>query len=252
MILSHSCHGAVDGSAVLMLHSLALDRSVWARVIAELDGVPCVAVDLRGHGKSRGPGPNSIEEMGLDVEETIDHLGLSSLVVVGLSLGGCVAQVVAASRSNMITHAVLADTTAWYGSDAVEAWAQRAAKAQADGLDSLSAFQLDRWFGDDFLRAHPEVGESLLDIFRGNDLDNYVATCNAMGRFDFRDRLSSITCPTSVLVGELDPATPISHAEELAAGLPKAELRVLPGARHLTALERPSDFAEVIRAACTW
>jgi len=251
-MLAHSLHGEFGDSAVVMLHSLALDRSVWDGVINQLDGVPCVAVDLRGHGESRGSGQTTIEEMGVDVVELIEYLGLASVVVVGLSLGGCVAQVVAASRPDLVAHLVLADTTAWYGPDAVEAWTQRAGKAQADGLNSLSAFQLDRWFGDEFLEEHPAIGEALLDIFRANDIDEYVATCSAMGKFDFRPRLGDIDCPTTVLVGELDPATPIEDAEALVAGIPTAELQVLRGARHLTAIERPNEFADVIRAARVW
>ncbi|MEY2959988.1 MAG: hypothetical protein RLZZ01_2556 [Actinomycetota bacterium] len=247
MILAHSVHGSLRGVGVVLLHSLALDRSVWDDVIERLGELPVVAVDLRGHGASPGNGPVDIEDMAGDVVETVEHLGLTRILLVGLSLGGCVAQAVAGAAPHLVGHLVLADTTAWYGDGAAEAWAERATTARTKGFDALAGFQLDRWFGDRFLTEHRPRAERLLDIFRSNRIDDYAATCEAMGRFDFRSRLGDVTASTDVVVGELDPATPVAHSELIASLIPDARLVVLAGARHLSAVECPDEIAEIVR-----
>jgi pimeloyl-ACP methyl ester carboxylesterase len=89
------------------------------------------------------------------------------------------------------------------------------------------------------VHADPEVGEALLDTFRANDIDSYGHVCRAMGAFDARGALAGIDVPTRVLVGELDPATPLPHAELLARSIPGATLRVVPGAGHMSPVEDP-------------
>ena len=233
---------------IVLLHSLALDRTMWESTIDALgDARTVITMDLRGHGQSPPSEEFTIEDIADDVASTLAELGFDLAVIVGLSMGGCVAQAVAIHHPQLVAGLGLIDTTAWYGPDAAERWAERASKARESGMRSLSQFQLDRWFGPDFLEANRQEAEALLEVFADNDLDSYVAACHAMGAFDARSGLGDIDVPTVVIVGELDPATSPEHAATLHEHIAGSTLHVIPGAKHLTPVERPATVADLLR-----
>lgn len=238
-----------EGAAppIVLLHSLALDRKMWSSTVAALGNERTViTMDLRGHGESPTSHTFTIEDIADDVASTLAHLGFNRAVIVGLSMGGCVAQAVAIRHPHIVDALGLIDTTAWYGPDAPERWAERASKARESGMHSLSQFQLDRWFGPEFLATNREQAQAMLEVFASNDLDSYVASCHAMGAFDARPGLGFIDVPTVVIVGELDPATSPDHAAALHEHIAGSTLHVIPGAKHLTPVERPETVAELL------
>jgi 3-oxoadipate enol-lactonase len=243
-------HPGRDDPPVVLLHSLAMDHSIWDAHVAAVDGrFPVITCDLPGHGSACGiDGEYPVERMADEVARCLRDEGVSGAVVAGLSLGGCVAQSLAGRHPDLVGGLLLADTTAWYGEDAPANWEARAQKARNEGFDSLADFQIARWFSPGYVPANPDVAERLLAIFRSNDITSYVATCRAMGRYDGRAMLERITVPSTVLVGELDPATPVAHAEDLAARLAGARLRIVDGASHMSPVERPEPFLEELFA----
>jgi 3-oxoadipate enol-lactonase len=247
--MSTTIHRAgYEGPEVVLLHSLALDHTMWRDIAAELSNdFRLFLVDLPGHGASRNVAVDSIEAMSDLVADSLRDALSGPAVVVGLSLGGSVAQAVAARHPDLVRVLVLADTTAWYGASAPSTWADRAGRAAAEGLGSLADFQLTRWFTAEYRQTHPEACVQLLATFRANDLDRYRDTCRAMGAMDLRTQLGRISAPTAVLVGEQDEATPLAMALELRDGIEGATLRVIPDCKHLSAIERPEVLTAVIR-----
>lgn len=235
---------------VIYVHSLALDRSIWNGVIDRLTGsAEQVAVDCRGHGRSgRGGRPYSVEQLGDDVADVLDHLDWPSATVVGCSMGGCVAQAFAARHPDRTDAAVFVDTTAWYGPSAVGDWAARASAARTKGLDTLMPFQLDRWFGADFRETHPDLMTALTGVFVANDLDSYASTCAMLGAADLRASAEKVSSPSVVLVGEDDEATPPAMAADLAERVHARQLVVVPGTRHLTPVENPEAVVAAIHS----
>lgn len=252
MILASTVAREGSSPPIVLLHSLALDRSMWAPMVNEIeDERAVITIDLRGHGASPKDDSFSIEDMADDVAATVVDLGHDQTIIVGLSMGGCVAQALAARHAGLVAGLGLIDTTAWYGRDASQKWAERASQAREQGMTSLSQFQLDRWFADDFIEEHRHQAQRLLEVFADSDIDSYVASCHAMGQFDARDAIGAIAVPTIVIVGELDPATSPTHARDIASRIPGSVLHVIPGARHLTPVERPSEVAALLRPLWT-
>lgn len=247
--LAHTVTGA-GSDAVVLLHSLALDRGVWPESFISALGATrtVVACDLPGHGASALDGASSIEDMADRVAALIGVLGLSKVAVIGLSMGGCTAQALAIRHPHLLRGLALLDTTAWYGPDAPETWAKRAKKARVEGFDSLATFQVSRWLSEDFRERHPEVVEMLLQTFKNMDYDSYEVACEAMGQVDLRADLPRIGCPTAVAVGENDYATPLEFATLLADSIPGATLTVVPAVRHLSVVENPAAVLEAVRA----
>ncbi|MEP7456189.1 alpha/beta fold hydrolase [Phyllobacterium sp. SB3] len=240
---------AIDNSPrIVLIHSLALDRSVWDDVLPRLTAHgEIIAVDCRGHGLSdHAPGPYSIEMMGHDIADVLDDAGWHEAIIVGCSMGGCVAQAFAAQYPQRLRGLGLIDTTAWYGTGAPATWRKRAATAQAEGLRGLADFQVTRWFGDRFRKENPDRVKAAMEVFTGNDLDCYAATCVMLGDADLRRFLPKIKAPVAVIVGEEDYATPVDAARELQHAIKDATLTVLPGARHLTPIECPDAVAAKI------
>lgn len=237
-----------DGpNRIALIHSLALDRSIWDGVAEKLgDRASVLAYDTRGHGRSsRAPGPFSMEQFAQDLAQLMDHVGWPSAVVAGCSMGGGVAQAFGALYPERTQGLGLIDTTAWYGAEAPEQWRQRAAAAQAKGLESMLDFQIARWFGDRFRQEHASLVDAAARVFLANDLDCYAATCEMLGEADLRPSLLAFHMPVAVVVGEEDYATPIAAARQLHEAIGGSTLTVLNG-RHLTPIECPDQIAGII------
>ncbi len=235
---------------IALIHSLALDQSIWDGVVPLLSPHGDVLTyDCRGHGKSgRSKTTFTPELFAADLASLLDHVGWSSVTLAGCSMGGCVAQAFAGVYPERVQALALIDTTAWYGESAPKDWRERAATGAAQGLQALSGFQATRWVSDGFREAHPEIIRAKLEIFLANDIDCYTATCEMLGDADLRHYQPTMRMPTSVIVGEEDYAAPVAMSEQIQRGLRDATLSVLPKVRHLTPIECPDVVAGKILA----
>jgi 3-oxoadipate enol-lactonase len=234
---------------IALVHSLAMDQSFWLPVAERLAGDASVLIyDCRGHGASDKPvGPYTAELFARDLSELMTHIGWPSAVVAGASMGGCVSLAFATQFPQRTKGLSPIDTTAWYGADAPAQWEGRAARATSEGLKALVEFQVTRWFGDAFREGHPDVVRHCLDVFLTNDIPAYAETCRMLGAFDLRAALQGISCPTTVIVGEEDYASPVAMAEALKDGITNSRLVVIEKARHLTPLEVPDIVASELK-----
>jgi 3-oxoadipate enol-lactonase len=235
---------------VALIHSLAMDRLFWQPVAERLgSNMPVLSYDCRGHGASDKPaGPYTVELFARDLADLIDHVGWTSALVAGASMGGCIALAFAAAHPARTSALGLIDTTAWYGAEAPTQWAERGARAATAGMSALVEFQTTRWFGDAFRAKHPEVVKDSVDVFLRNDVPAYVETCKMLGAADLRAALPGMTMPTAVVVGEEDYATPVAMAQAMHRAIKGSTLTVLAGARHLTPLEAPDRIADELSA----
>jgi len=247
--ITHRPSRKAGAPRLALIHSLALDRSVWERVVGCLAGdVELVTYDCRGHGASpRSPGPYTAQLFARDLAEIFDHLGWDSAAVAGCSMGGNVAQAFAAEYPLRTTGLGLIDTTAWYGADAPSKFKERAETARAKGMAGMIDFQLTRWFSDNFRANHLDVLKRTFDVFVANDPDCYAASCEMLGAADTRAALSTFTMPVAIVVGEDDYATPVTMAQQLHEAIPESTLTIIPSARHLTPIEFPDRIASELR-----
>ena len=250
--LAYTLHASPAPGAprIVLIHSLALDRSMWNGVVSELvRSTEVLTYDCRGHGASRCPATTySPELFAQDLTELLDHLGWSGATIAGCSMGGCVAEAFAGMYPDKALGLGLIDTTAWYGAEAPKQWRERAAAAREKGLGALVDFQITRWFSDSFRASHPEVTDALVKVFLANDVNCYAAACELLGDADLRRYLSAFRMPVSVIVGEEDYATPVAMARQLHAAIPQSTLTVVTGGRNLTPVELPKEIAGLLAA----
>ena len=235
---------------IALIHSLGLDRSFWSGVVPLLTPYADVLTfDCRGHGQSaRVKMIYTPELFASDLASLLDHVNWPRAVIAGCSMGGCIAQAFAGVYPDRTEALAVMDSTAWYGPTAPKDWRDRAAVAATKGFEAMSAFQATRWVSDAFRQTHPDVIRANMDVFLGNDVDCYRATCEMLGDADLRHYHASMRMPVSVIVGEEDYATPVAMSEQIHEAVPHSTLSVLPHVRHLTPIECPELIAEKILA----
>ena len=249
-LLSYRLHAQPGKPRLALIHSLALDGSIWDGVVAALArDMEILVYDCRGHGRSEHrPGAYTQQLFAEDLATLLDHCGWPSAFVAGCSMGGCVAQAFGAAYPSCALGLALVDTSAWWGPTAPQDWRERAEAARKDGLGPMVSIQLGRWFSDSFRQAHPELMDAITRIFLASDLQCYASSCAMLGDTDLRDAARSLRMPVSIIVGEDDPATPVAMSQSLHEMIPRSTLTIIPGARHLTPVEFPHDVATQLRS----
>jgi len=246
-------HVAVDGPpgapAIILLHSLGTNLHVWdAQVDALARGFRVVRFDLRGHGLTEaGAGPCTIEDLAADALAVLDTLGIATAHVGGVSIGGMIAQAVAARAPARVTSLILCGTA--LAIPPPEMWRTRAATVRAEGIAAIADATLARWVAPAYL-ASP-AGRGLRAMLLRTQREDYAAAAEALAVADLSRTTPGLRVPALVIVGELDPGTPVASAEAVRDAIPGAQLVVIPGAAHLPLLDHPDAVSSAIRAFLT-
>lgn len=250
--ISYSLHNSsrMPNRRLVLIHSLAMDGSFWNKNIPAL--VECanvLTIDCRGHGSSsKSAKKYSVESFASDLEDVLNHLKWDDAIIVGASMGGSISLAFAIAHPKRTKGLGLIDTTAWYGADAPQKWAERASKAVNEGLSALIGFQKTRWFTESFIESHPEEVARLVNIFLANDVQCFEQTCTMLGAFDVRSSLKDINLPTTIIVGEEDYATPVEMSQQMHANIKNSTLNIIPKARHLTPVECSTEINAFLEA----
>jgi 3-oxoadipate enol-lactonase len=234
--LRYVLDGQPDAPVLALPSSLGTSIDLWEANLPYWPALRLLRYDQAGH--------DSVAGLGRDLLDLLDLLELERISLCGLSLGGATAMWVAASAPERLDRLVLACTSATFGDP--EPWLERAALVRESGLEPIADTILTNWFTPFFAGAHPEVVRRFRGLLTGTPRERYALCCEAIARWDFRDRLSGIRTPTLVIAAEDDPSTPPEHAELLTAGIGEAKLAVLPHAAHLANVEQPDAFAALV------
>lgn len=235
--------------AVLLVHAIGCDHRMWDPVAAALEArFRVVRIDVRGHGRSPvTPGPYSLEQLAEDAVAALDARGIERAHCVGLSMGGMIGQAFALEHGERLGRLVLANTTSSYGAEGAKMWDARA-KAVADGgMAAIKDLAMGRYFSDEFRASHPEVVAQTGARFLASPAQGYIACCGAIRDLDYTADLPRIQARTLVIAGEKDAGTPVAMSEAMAARIPGSRLAVIAGAAHLSAVEKPGEFAALVQ-----
>ncbi len=230
--------GPADAPVVVLSNSLGSTLQMWEPQLPALrERFRVVRYDLRGHGGSPVlPGPYSLAELGIDVCQLLDRLGVARASFCGLSLGGMIGLWLAAHGPERIERLVVCCSSARLGPP--EAWRDRAATVRAHGTAAVAATVVSRWFTPAFAQRDAALVRRMRAMVAATPAEGYAACCEAIERMDLEPVLPSVRAPTLVIAGADDPATPPDHARRITAGVPAARLVVLDHAAHLASYER--------------
>jgi 3-oxoadipate enol-lactonase/4-carboxymuconolactone decarboxylase len=236
--------GPPGAPALVLLHSLGTSLHVWDAQAASLSAsFRVIRTDLRGHGlTSVTPGPYSIPGLARDVLDVLDALGVDRFLLGGLSIGGMIAQSIAAQAPQRVRALVLCDTA--MAIPPAELWRQRAATVRAEGMASIAEAVLARWVTPGFRDAPAAHG--LRAMLLRTDPQGYAGAAEAIAAADLTADTAALRLPTLVLVGDQDAATPLASAQAMATAIPGAQLVVLKDAAHIPTVEQPAAVTAAI------
>ena len=238
------------GPPVVLLHAFPLNRTMWEpQIPAFARRVRVIAIDLRGHGESDSTGGVvTLADFADDVIGLLDHVGVRTAVFMGLSMGGYTLFALYQRYRERINAFVLADTRAQ--ADTAEGRAGRfemIRTAETKGSGAIAEIMLPRLLSPDSLSHNTPLVERVRSIITATPVGTITADLRAMAeRPDSVDLLPSISCPTLVVVGELDQGTPPADARLMAERIQGARLVIIPKAGHLSNLEQPEALNQAL------
>ncbi len=237
-------HASGAGPAVVFLHGVGLNQSIWAeQVKAFSPGHTVITYDLLGHGKSAAaPADAGLDDWVLQLERLAAELAIDRFTLVGFSFGGMIAQAFAARHADRIDKLVLMSTV--YGRSEQEraGVVARLDVAQREGPSAIIAAALSRWFSPGFGRDNPDMIKTYDAMLRANDPQSFLAayTCFATGDKALVNQLAGFDRPVLVMTGELDMGSTPDMARRMAGVIPGASCSIVPDARHMMPVELPA------------
>ncbi len=240
-----------SGPTLVLLHGFPLDRTIWRPQAEKLSKkYRVITPDLRGHGLSEAPeGVYTMDLYASDLKAVLDSIGVRAVVLGGLSMGGYVAFAFYRLFKERVHGLILVDTKA--EADSPEARARREEQALSvlkNGSGEIAGQLIGRMFTEKTLTVNPVLAERVRRMMENTSPVGIAGALRGMAeRRDSTQLLASIKVPTLVIVGEEDPITPVSDARRMVGMIPGSELVVVPGAAHLTSLEKPDEVSRAVR-----
>ena len=244
---------AGEGEPLLCVHGLACDTLAWIPQLQAFSSeFRTVIFDNRDVGQSSlSDGDYEIADMARDALALADELELDSFNLLGISMGGAIAQEIALQapdRVRTLTLAVTFPAGGTYARRVGEVWGRRVRQiSHEQHVDELMLLNHSEEFFE-----NPEMVEFIRTAMVGNphrqSTEAFCRQLAACGHHDTRERLGSLTIPTHVIGGEYDILVPVWKSREIAELIPGAKLTVLPKAPHGLSLERAEEFNAAVLA----
>ncbi|MEC4668681.1 MAG: alpha/beta fold hydrolase [Nitrospirota bacterium] len=240
------------GMPVVFVHGFPLNRNMWAPQVQALSRQHrVITVDLRGHGESGAPlWRYTMEQFADDLTGVLDHLSIQQAVMAGLSMGGYILFAFYRKYATRVNALILSDTRAQPDTDEGRAGRfNMAQSAYTQGSGAIADVMLSKLLCPASLHTRPELVQQVRGMITAMTLGGMAGDLMGMAdRPDSVPLLSTIACPTLIIVGELDLATPPSDAHLMSEQIPGAQLKIIPGAAHLPNLEQPEAFNDAVRS----
>jgi pimeloyl-ACP methyl ester carboxylesterase len=245
----HYLHENPQGApAVLLLHGLGGTGASWQRHAAWLTeaGYRVLAPDMRGFGQSGYPGRTSIRAMAQDMAELLQRAGAAPAHVVGISLGGTVAQQLALDNAALVRSLVLVNTFAKLRPDGPRAWLYYLARLAL--VHTLGLGVQARLVGR-YMFPGPDQEEQRRELYQQvvrSNVHAYRATMRALWAFDVEGRLGEIRVPTLVVTGDQDSTVSPRNQRGLVEKIPGARQAIVANANHAVPLDQPAAFQRIL------
>jgi 3-oxoadipate enol-lactonase len=246
IVLHHQTVGKSDGAALIFINSLGSDLRIWQEVVpAFTDRFRVVLYDKRGHGLSDAPpAPYTIDQHTDDLLALMAHLDIHSAHLVGLSVGGMIAQRMAIRAPDRVRSITLCCTAAKIGT--AESWAERIAAVEAGGIGPIADAVLQRWFTPLFRETCSDELSGWRNMLVRTPTQGYIGTCAAIRDADLTSDAGRIAVPTLCVAGDQDGSTPADVVRNTANLIPGARFELIAGAGHIPCVEKPAELSRLI------
>lgn len=239
---------ANDRPVVLLLHALGASGECWESVTALLDDFTVLSPDFPGHGSAAlSDEPMTVRLLADSLAKKLRDAGITRTHVAGMSLGGLVAQELAAVHPELVDRLVLVDTVATYPEIVRQQWRDRALIARESGMASLVTPTIDAWFTGNAIDAGAPAVAVVKEMIATVDPEGYARACELLENADTRDSLSSITAPTLIVCGSDDLPAFLAAVPMFEESIADTQVAWIDPGRHAAVLESPGAFVAALR-----
>ncbi|HVW55812.1 MAG TPA: 3-oxoadipate enol-lactonase [Rhizobiaceae bacterium] len=245
VVTHYEDRGARGGRAVVFSNSLGTDFRIWDDVIGHFPAdFRIIRYDKRGHGLSEGtPAPYAMAMLVEDLAALLDCLEIEKAAIVGLSVGGMIAQGLAALRPDLVSALVLMDTAHKIGT--TEGWNGRIDTVRQKGMGAVADGILAGWFTEKYRKEVADFAGYRAMLLR-NDVNGYTGVCAALRDADLTESTRALKVPTLCMAGEHDGTTSPALMRTTAELIAGARLEIIKNAGHIPCVERPKEVAGLI------
>lgn len=246
IVLHYQDSGEDSLPAIAFANALGTDFRIWDRVAGLLGGrFRLIRYDKRGHGLSDVPAaPYQMTDHVEDLASLLDLLGINRAIIAGVSVGGMIAQGLAALRPDLVRALVLLDTAHKLGTD--DSWNTRIANVEKDGIGCVADGILKGWFTEPFRSGGNPDFEGYGNMLKGSPVEGYVGTCAAIRDCDLTESTRALSVPALCIAGDQDGSTPPDLVRSMANLITGSQFEIIKDAGHLPLIERPEKTAAMI------
>jgi 3-oxoadipate enol-lactonase len=245
-------HYRIDGAGarwVTFVTGIANDLTMWDGQLPALErDFRILRYDLRGHGGSESSaGPYSMKLLVEDLKALLDSLSVRRTSLIGLGLGGAIAQAFAIEHAEKVKNLIPCCCRARMVPDFATLWHKLRGTVQEQGLEAIVEPTVQRWFSEEFKAAHPEVLEKIRKMIRRTTLEGYLGVTAAFLGLDVENRLPQIRARTLYVSGAEDKlGGPPELMQGLAEKVKAARHVSVPKAAHIANIQNPEGFNRVM------
>ncbi|HMG90027.1 MAG TPA: 3-oxoadipate enol-lactonase [Chryseolinea sp.] len=230
----------------VLINSLGTDFRIWDDVAKALQPFGNILrFDNRGHGLSdvvvdtRG-----LDDYAIDTLTLLEKLAIRKCIVIGLSIGGMIAQVMSYKTSGLIERLVLCDTQFKIGTR--QFWDERIDAVNKGGLHSISNSVMERWFSEDFRNSEPYRVAGYRNMLERTPVIGYVRACEAIRSADLTDMAKQLKIPTLCIVGAEDKSTTPEDVKSLSDLIAGSRYEVIERSAHIPCVDNPAILNKLI------
>jgi 3-oxoadipate enol-lactonase len=241
--INYRIDGPEGAPWLIFSNSLATDLAMWDEQAREFGrAFRVLRYDQRGHGGTEAPaGRYSFEQLIADAVGLMDALSIAKAHFAGLSMGGATAFGLAQKHPNRLDRVIVCDTPCQSTPTSAQQWEERIVVAQKQGMEALVEPTVGRWFPPDILSANPPYVDKVRAMIRATPVNGFIGCAAALANHNFAAAAATVTRPVLFMVGEKDGVAPPAM-RKLGAALPGSRFVELPGAGHISNMDRPDGF----------
>ena len=245
--INYQVDGPEGAPWIVFSNSLATSTAMWDEQAAALKSrFRVLRYDQRGHGGTEVPaGRYAFDTLLEDALGLLDALGIAKTHFAGLSMGGATALGLAERHPDRLDRVIVCDSPCQSTPQSSQQWEERIAVAQKQGIDALVEPTVGRWFPPETLAKNPPHLDKVRAMFRATPVNGFIGCAAALAAHDYASAIASVKRPVLFLVGEKDAPAPAMR--KLHEKLPGSRYVELPGAGHISNMDRPAEFNRALQ-----
>jgi 3-oxoadipate enol-lactonase len=246
--INYQIDGPERAPWLIFSNSLATSLATWDEQAAALkDRFRVLRYDQRGHGGTEAPaGRYTFDTLLDDALALMDAVGIPKATFAGLSMGGATALGLAERHPDRFERIIVADSPCQSTPQSSQQWEERIAVAQKQGIEALVEPTVARWFPPETVAKNPPYLDKIRAMIRATPVNGFIGCAAALAAHDYAAAVATVKCLTLFIVGAKDGVTPAAMAK-LHDKLPGSRFISLPGAGHISNMDRAGEFNSALR-----